>query len=163
MYVDNRSKKESVWTDMLTQIRMIFYIMFLFIFVEMKPAFFAILGSTGSIGNSEILKFNVVKTNTGSGYDAITGVFVVPKRGTYHFTSVVYTHLADDAVVQMNKNTALVVRGYSTGTTHATSHVMNVVLILEKGDHIYVQHRGGASDSILGDLHSSFSGFMISE
>jgi hypothetical protein len=96
--------------------------MFLFIFVEMKPAFFAILGSTGSIGNSEILKFNVVKTNTGSGYDAITGVFVVPKRGTYHFTSVVYTHLADDAVVQMNKNTALVVRGYSTGTTHATSN-----------------------------------------
>jgi hypothetical protein len=72
---------------------------------------------------------------------AITGVFVVPKRGTYHFTSVVYTHLADDAVVQMNKNKALVVRGYSTGTTHATSHVMNVVLILEKGDHIYVQHR----------------------
>jgi hypothetical protein len=66
----------SVWTDMLTQIRIIFYIVLLFIFVEMKPAFFAILGTTGSIGNSEILKFNVVKTNTGTHACAMIYIYV---------------------------------------------------------------------------------------
>ncbi|VDH90256.1 Hypothetical predicted protein [Mytilus galloprovincialis] len=131
---------------------------------NMTPAFFAILTtSTSSIGNAEILKFNHVKTNTGGGYDVVTGVFIAPKAGTYHFTSVVYTYGNDDAVVQLNKNQDLLLKGYSVGTTHAESHTMNAIVALQKGDHIYIQHRGGSSDAVLGDSHSSFSGFFISE
>lgn len=129
----------------------------------MTPAFFAILTTSTSIGNAEILKFNHVKTNTGGGYDVVTGVFIAPKAGTYHFTSVVYTRGSDDAVVQLNKNQDLLLRGYSVGTTHAESHTMNAIVALQNGDHIYVQHRGGSSDAVLGDSHSSFSGFLISE
>ncbi|CAG2209831.1 C1QL [Mytilus edulis] len=116
-----------------------------------------------SARNAEILKFNHVKTNTGGAYDVVTGVFIAPKAGTYHFTSVVYTRGNDDALVQLNKNQDLLLRGYSVGTTHAESHTMHAIVALQKGDHIYVQHRGGSSDAVLGDSHSSFSGFLISE
>lgn len=129
----------------------------------MTPAFFAILTTSTSIGNAEILKFDHVKTNTGGGYDVVTGVFINPKPGTYHFTSVVYTSGNDDAFVQLNKTQNLLLRGYSVGTTHAESHTMNDIVALQKGDHIYVQHRGGSSDAVLGYFHSSFSGFFISE
>ncbi|CAC5378293.1 C1QL [Mytilus coruscus] len=130
---------------------------------DMTPAFFAILTSNIAIGNAEILKFNQVKTNIGGGYDVVTGVFIAPKSGTYHFTSVVYTNGKGDAVVQLNKNKDLLVKGYSVGTTHAESHTMNAIVALQRDDHIYVQHRGVSSDAVLGESHSSYSGFLISE
>ncbi|VDH90257.1 Hypothetical predicted protein [Mytilus galloprovincialis] len=129
---------------------------------DTKPAFFAVLLiSAGEIfGNEQILKFDSVKTNIGRGYDPITGVFIAPKDGTYQFTSVIYGQGAD-IEAQMNRNNELLLRGYSSGASHAESMVMSGVVTLKTGDHIFIQHRGPAVDTARGDSHSSFAGFMI--
>ncbi|CAC5389343.1 unnamed protein product [Mytilus coruscus] len=102
------------------------------------------------------------KTNVGAGYDPLTGVFVAPNPGTYHFTSVIYNAaIGDDVITQMNKNNEILVRGYSASTTSGESHVMNAVAQLQTGDHIFIKHRGSSVDYIRGGLHSSFSGFEI--
>jgi hypothetical protein len=41
----------------------------------------------------------------------------------------------------MNKNNELLLRGYSSAASHAESHVMNAVVNLQQGDHIYIRHR----------------------
>lgn len=109
------------------------------------------------------MRFDKVKTNAGNGYDNVTGVFIAPVNGLYHFTSVIFNNGGDDTEVQLNRNKELIVRGYSIATEHFASHTMNVVLSLQKGDHVYIQHRGGAVDTVGGYDHSSFSGFFISE
>lgn len=114
------------------------------------------------VGHDETLKFDLVKTNIGAGYDSFTGIFVAPNPGTYHFTSVVYNAaVGDDVIIQMNKNKNILVVGYSAITTKGERHVMNAVVQLQKGDHIFIKHRGPSVDYIRGDLHSSFSGFEI--
>ncbi|CAG2209825.1 C1QL [Mytilus edulis] len=114
-----------------------------------KPAFFAVLISAGeNFGNEQILKFDSVKTNIGGGYDPITGVFIAPKDGTYQFTGVIYSNgQGADIEAQMNKNHELLLRGYSSGASHAESQVMSGVVTLKTGDHIFIQHRGPAVDN----------------
>ncbi|CAC5378298.1 C1QL [Mytilus coruscus] len=130
---------------------------------DTKPAFFAVLSIGGeNFGNDQILKFDSVKTNIGGGYDPLTGVFIAPKDGTYQFTGVIYSNgQGADIEAQMNKNHELLLRGYSSGASHAESQVMSGVVTLKTGDHIFIQHRGAAVDNARGDSHSSFSGFMI--
>ncbi|XP_071123951.1 complement C1q-like protein 2 [Mytilus edulis] len=131
-------------------------------FNDTKPAFFAVLITGENFGNEQILKFDSVKTNIGGGYDPITGVFIAPKDGTYQFTGVIYSNgQGADIEAQMNKNHKLLLRGYSSGASHAESQVMSGVVTLKTGDHIFIQHRGPAVDNARGDSHSSFSGFMI--
>lgn len=114
------------------------------------------------VGQDQTVKFDLVKTNIGAGYDPFTGIFVAPNPGTYHFTSVIYNAaIGDDVITQMNKNNDILVRGYSAKTTSGESHVMNAVVQLQKGDHLFIKHRGSSVDYIRGDLHSSFSGFEI--
>lgn len=107
--------------------------------------------------------FDRVKTNIGNGYDAFTGMFVVPRAGTYTFTSILYNSGSNSAVVKLMKNKEILVNGYSSGSENANTHTMNAVLRLQIGDHVYVQHRGSSSDVIIGSDHCSFSGFMISD
>ncbi|XP_063415936.1 complement C1q-like protein 3 [Mytilus trossulus] len=130
---------------------------------DTKPAFFAVLLVSGeNFGNEQILKFDSVKTNIEGGYDPITGVFIAPKDGTYQFTGVIYSNgQGADIEAQMNKNHELLLKGYSSGSSHAESLVMSGVVTLKTGDHIFIQHRGPAVDNARGDSHSSFSGFMI--
>jgi hypothetical protein len=113
------------------------------------------------IGSDQIVKFDSVKTNIGGGYDPITGVFIAPNPGTFQFVSVIYSNGNDDVEAQMNKNNELLLRGYSSAASHAESHVMNAVVNLQQGDHIYIRHRASKAQHVRGALHSSFSGFQI--
>lgn len=132
-------------------------------FADSKPAFFAVVTGNPSIGNDQTLKFASVKTNQGGCYDPITGVFIAPSPGLYHFTCVTYNiNNADDIHLQMNKNNDVLVNGYSSRSSEAESLVMNIVVNMTKGDHIYVQHRGTSGiDQVRGNLFSTFSGFKL--
>jgi phosphatidate phosphatase APP1 len=78
-----------------------------------------------------------------------------------HVTYPFYSNGNDDVEAQMNKNNELLLRGYSSAASHAESHVMNAVVNLQQGDHIYIRHRESKAQHVRGALHSSFSGFQI--
>ncbi|CAC5389342.1 KCTD1_15 [Mytilus coruscus] len=130
---------------------------------QFKTSIFAVVTGNPSIGNDQTLKFDSVKTNNGGCYDPITGIFIAPSSGSYHFTCVTYNiNMADDVHLKMNKNTDILVHGYSSGSSEAESQVMNIVVNLKKGDHIYVLHRGTSGiDQVRGGLFSTFSGFKL--
>ncbi|CAG2254431.1 unnamed protein product [Mytilus edulis] len=150
---DLLSQQVSTQTKLITQLQA----------ENSKPAFFAVVTGSSSIGNDQTLKFASVKTNQGGCYDPITGVFIAPSPGLYHFTCVTYNiNNADDIHLQMNKNNDVLVNGYSSGSSEAESLVMNIVVNMTKGDHIYVQHRGTSGiDQVRGNLFSTFSGFKL--
>jgi predicted NUDIX family phosphoesterase len=64
---------------------------------------------------------------------------------------------------QLNKNDALYIKGYSNNSGYATSTISDVVE-MKKGDRVFVKHRlTSSAEKILGDHHSTFSGYFMQE
>ena len=51
-------------------------------------AFTAYESGPGTYGNDQIIVFNTVSINLGSGFDVTSGTFVTPVNGTYFFSLV---------------------------------------------------------------------------
>ncbi|CAC5415264.1 C1QL [Mytilus coruscus] len=106
----------------------------------LKPAFLAILSKSVSLGANHIVKFDDMITNIGDGYDASSGVFTVPRNGTYEFAMNFITSNKDRWLeLDLIKNNKMVVREFSAFDKH-TSGTLQAILELEKGDRIYVNH-----------------------
>lgn len=113
-------------------------------------------------GIDDVLKFDKVMVNIGSGYDLHSGHFVCPKSGVYHFSAMILSVRDHHVNYQLNKNDNPYVLGFSH-PPYADSSTVSVIVQLVKGDRVYIKHRHSAAEQVFGLNHSSFSGFFLHE
>ncbi|KAK7477086.1 hypothetical protein BaRGS_00031672 [Batillaria attramentaria] len=127
---------------------------------ELAVAFTAVSshGLVG-LGQHQIVKFDGVIFNAGSGYNPTSGMFTAPSSGTYVFFVQVMRHL-NDATVRLTifKGGSPTVHAYACCSTFDTGSDL-VTLHLNQGQTVHVQIEEGSS---LQAGHSTFSGFKIS-
>ncbi|XP_038069672.1 complement C1q and tumor necrosis factor-related protein 9-like, partial [Patiria miniata] len=96
----------------------------------------------------------------GTSFDLETGTFTCGVPGTYVFMfSVRKSSSSSNLYVHLRKNGDAVVSGYSTDSSHYEQVSGSAVVVLQRGDTMYITMRGRAySDS---DHRTSFSGFLL--
>lgn len=129
-----------------------------------KPAFSASLTNSKTVSAGQIVKFDKVWTNIGSGYDPNTGVFTAPEAGVYQFACTItkYNH---EIRAYLYKNEMQTVAIYpSTAGIGLEMGTMNMVLQLQKADRVYIkQTTSGQVYSESNSNFDAFSGFKISD
>ncbi|CAC5412897.1 C1QL [Mytilus coruscus] len=127
---------------------------------QRKPAFLAALSKGVNLGANHVVKFDDIKTNIGDRYDASSGVFTVPRKGTYVFAVNFVTGSKNEWLeLNLMKNNKMVVRGHAAFDMH-TSGSLQAILELKKGDRIYIKHPR-SSGLLLGGSYTMFSGHYI--
>ena len=121
-----------------------------------------------NLGIKQIVRFDHVITNAGSGFDPVTSVFKSPVSGLYFFTVVIMSHATEDIETQMVKNGIALVNTYSGDSTTWNQGSQSTVVHLNAGDDVYIhiQNNKGVNDGnirVFGGSWSSFSGFLISQ
>ena len=125
---------------------------------------FSASGSTMLSGN--VIQFNFIKTNYGSGYSPSTGKFTCSHPGLYYFSASLIkrratTNKVDWIVCDIYKNTTLLIDTKIDPTDDDTdkgSYETSafVTVHLSRRDQVYVKCDLGKLES-----YSSFSGFLI--
>ncbi|XP_056019234.1 uncharacterized protein LOC130054232 [Ostrea edulis] len=135
-------------------------------------AFYAYLSTdVNSLGLSETLKYDVVKTNQGNSYHSSSGVFVAPESGYYVFTWTVRSYHYGDSTAE-SFSTELVIDGTIYGSAFLRAHLEDdnqstgtVVAYINKGQDVYVRTHSSyaVQGSIRSNTHgrSCFSGWKI--
>ncbi|XP_063407290.1 uncharacterized protein LOC134691032 [Mytilus trossulus] len=126
---------------------------------QVKPAFFATLKATQNLGRNDVLKFSNVVTNVGNCYDVNTGIFNSPQTGVYEFSANFISNGDMWLEINLMKNGHFIARGHCA-KTHGVAGTLQVILELQKGDTIYLQHPRD-SGSVYGGDYSMFSGHML--
>ncbi|CAC5412894.1 C1QL [Mytilus coruscus] len=125
-----------------------------------KPAFFVTLSKTVNLRKNHVVKFDAIKTNIGGGYDASSGVFTVPRKGTYEFAVNFITSNRNEWLeLDLIKNNIVVVRGHAAYDKF-TSGSLQAILELNKGDRTWVSHPR-SSGQLYGYNFTMFSGHFI--
>ncbi|XP_071142924.1 complement C1q tumor necrosis factor-related protein 3-like [Mytilus edulis] len=126
---------------------------------QMNPAFFSTLKTTQNLGRNDVLIFPNVVTNNENGYDVNTGIFNSPKTGVYEFSANFISNGDMWLEINLMKNGHVIARAHCA-KTHGVAGTLQVILTLQKGDTIYLQHPRD-SGSIDGSDYSMFSGHML--
>lgn len=125
-------------------------------------AFSAFLTSrTDSLSNQKII-FDAEELNDGEGYDAATGIFTVPVRGTYLFTFQFEDWASSDqqtASLKVNGNikSSAIIKPAGKSTQSGNT----VILHLHKGDQVYIEVDTGNVYGSTTERFTFFSGHMI--
>ncbi|XP_071390330.1 complement C1q-like protein 2 [Centroberyx affinis] len=134
-----------------------------------KVAFSAALlesgsGNTGPFTTATPLKYKKVFSNIGSCYNPATGIFSAKVKGMYFFRFSMFNNLSapPNSVVSLMKNGDRLVSVWDT--TGSDSHDMGsnaVVVLLEPGDHVYVELQANRLIYDDGMNYNTFSGFLL--
>ena len=109
-----------------------------------------------------MVKFEDVRVNRGQGYNPSTGVFTAPRKGLYHISCFILG-MTNFVHYQLNKNDALYTNGYSPNGVQSSSTISSLVE-MKKGDRVFIRHRHTSkSEQIVGNHHSTFSGYFLQE
>lgn len=129
--------------------------------------FTACLSANGDVqhAGNEIIKFDQVLTNVGSGYNSKTGIFIAPRRGLY------VIHLAAMARSGVSKLIDIVKDGNRVDTAYVGAHgvtdyqsvAKEWVLELNQGSQVWMKSGSYHGDVIDGWCKTAFAGFLVSE
>lgn len=130
---------------------------------KVKPAFSASLTNSKTVSAGQIVKFDKVWTNIGSGYDPNTGVFTAPEASVYQFAYTI-TKYKNSIRAYLFKNEMQTVAVYPSFSSGLEMGTMNMVLQLQKADRVYIRNvDGGQVYSESNSNFDAFSGFKISD
>ncbi|KAK3568706.1 hypothetical protein QTP86_013885 [Hemibagrus guttatus] len=119
--------------------------------------------TVGGYSTGEILKFQKVFTNIGQAYSPTTGKFTAPVKGVYYFGFSAFANGQSRMGVHLRKNGEQVVATYDYNSNHKDVNGANrAVLMLEKGDEVYIELWSGLQIFDSYNSVSTFSGFLIS-
>ena len=127
-----------------------------------KPIAFSTALRKNVYRTGSFVRFDHVMTNTGSGYDAMKGIFTVPSDGYYMF--ICSFLIANGYVnIRIMKNKNEIVRSYAAQSRREEdSGLITIIVDLKQGDQIGVKLVPRWTTGLLrGDLYSVFSGFMV--
>ncbi|CAG2254789.1 NOA1 [Mytilus edulis] len=99
------------------------------------PAFAASLTHSATYSSGEIMKFDKVWTNIGSGYDPNTGVFTAPEAGVYQFACTIMRY-TEDVGAFLFRNEMKTVAIWPSNYNNLDMGTLNVVLQLQKADRV---------------------------
>ncbi|XP_022324144.2 multimerin-2-like [Crassostrea virginica] len=128
---------------------------------ETREGFNVGVTSSGSTWAGDILVFPHVITNNGNGYDPSTGKFTASKKGTYVFSANVNAYGSNTVYLEIVHNGMSKVRTMAYGSTSHQTGTNMAVLVLEKGDSVWVKRYSGQgyyTDSV---PITTFSGFLL--
>lgn len=111
--------------------------------------------------SKSILKFNHVVTNTGNGYSTITGKFTAPRDGTYVFFLTVVSYYKNGIELDIVHDNVKKVKTHSSSSASYQTGTNMVVLVLDKGDSVWVARFSGSGYHGWAVPITSFSGFLL--
>jgi hypothetical protein len=133
--------------------------------IAQNPVFFSVACSAFELNSGQVIPWDMVFMNRGSGYDPNTGVFTAPIAGYYFFTyQALRIDSAGSFMLTFRKNqvnSGAVHGSYSDPTGQATQYSRvgsSIIIDLEVGDTLDVWLQ-------IGDLHyfyNKFNGFYLS-
>ena len=128
---------------------------------ETREGFTVGVTSSSSSWTGDILVFPHVITNNGNGYDPSTGVFTVSKKGTYVFSVNVNAYGSNSIYLDIVHNGMSKVRTMSYDSTSYQTGTNMVVLVLNKGDSVWVKRYSGNGYWTNSVPITTFSGFLL--
>ena len=131
-------------------------------------AFSAFLDHDTAIGNAGVVKYNVLLSNDGNGYNTFTGVFTVPVTGVYFFTFTlnINNKFASARLVKDGQTlAATVAESIDSGSSHRHESSSNTVIVhATAGQSVWVESfYYGSSTLWSGSSYpvNTFSGFLL--
>lgn len=130
-------------------------------------AFSAGLSRNLQLSHTEIVVYDRIYTNVGSGYDSNTGKFRCPTSGVYVFQFHSVANQGKTIWTELWHNGYYICSMYGHTTGDYATGGNSVVLRLTKGDEVYVKAvdpTNGAITNMYGasdEVYSTFSGYMV--
>ena len=124
-------------------------------------AFTAAATSASSTWNSGTLVSNVVISNVGNGYNKSAGVFTAPFPGTYVFYVSANEYSAQGLGLDIVLNNVPKARLLASNSASNQTGTNVVVLVLQKGDKVWVNHFHGKGFWTQTVSLTTFTGFRI--
>ena len=110
-----------------------------------------------------VIPFEIVRMNVGNAMNITSGIFRVPKAGTYYFTfSAVKTSTAT-TYVSLYLFNSLVSSSYTTAVNDYYSLSLSSTLKLNVGDQISVRLRSGNLYDSSSYYNTNFNGILLQE
>ncbi|KAL6472159.1 hypothetical protein MHYP_G00183470 [Metynnis hypsauchen] len=119
-------------------------------------------GYFGPLSNEATLIFRKQITNIGNAYNPLTGVFTAPLGGVYYFRfNLVGSSESRRLAVTLMKNEERIFDVSELPKGSNQYAVGGATLLLQKGDHVYVNLRSDSQITDDSDNHCAFSGFLL--
>ncbi|KAM4546015.1 complement C1q tumor necrosis factor-related protein 3-like [Odontesthes bonariensis] len=116
----------------------------------------------GPFNTLSTLVFRHVVTNIGNAYNQHTGIFTAPVKGAYHFEWYIYGNGGHEpAGAVLMRNGARIFLAYEHQPSHVTSSSNSATLLLESGDHVFVQQWFHTKIYDNENHHITFSGHLL--
>ena len=127
---------------------------------DAKVAFYAVLTHAVSLGEHQPVEYDKVFTNFGSAYDSRHGHFISPLKGVYlmSFTLMNMNGAAMD--IEMVRNGVRVAYGFG-GPTGYNMGTQVAIVMLEKGDMVWVRHAPSSTEVLHGAEYNTFAGTLL--
>ena len=129
-----------------------------------RQAFTAVLGhSLGPLPIHRAVKYPLIITNIGNGYNPATGSFTARVSGMYYFSYTMYSGSpTTNSVVGLMKNGQMIVTTWDTAGGDINDSATNAaVLQLEAGDFVYIQLYANRNIYDDNGRYTTFSGLML--
>jgi hypothetical protein len=129
-----------------------------------RLAFTAVLGhSLGPLPIHRAVKYPLIITNIGNGYNPATGSFTARVSGMYYFSYTMYSGSpTTNSVVGLMKNGQMIVTTWDTAGGDINDSATNAaVLQLEAGDFVYIQLYANRNIYDDNGRYTTFSGLML--
>ena len=125
-----------------------------------RIAFYAVLTHDLSLGQHQIVEYDKVITNVGNAYDCRHGHFISPVKGVYLMSLTLMNKNGGAMEIEMVRNGIRVAYGYggSTGYNMATQVA---IVMLEKGDMVWVRHAPSLTEVLHGEEYNTFAGTLL--
>ena len=128
-----------------------------------KVAFSASLTTRLALGQHQIVEYDKVLTNIGNGYDSRHGHFTAPIKAVYLFSCSMMNMEGSSIHLEIVKNGIRVAHLYSDDDDYSMATQV-VIVLLEKGDMVWVRHSDTASSrSLNGGGYNTFVGTILYE
>ena len=120
-----------------------------------------------NLGVNQNIAFKSVMMNLGGAYNALHGVFLVPRDGVYLFSSSLVSDSQSHstnvhAAISVNGNKAAKILAISEANRHRDQGSNTLIADLKKGDQVWVKNVDNNDATICGiNGFSTFSGYLL--